>query len=66
MSQTVLADAQFTNAFVLQPFAGFEDTYQGVNAGNPILLTEGGEPRDSLAGESGYAPNLGRGLPGLL
>lgn len=63
MAENVLADAQFTTAFSLQPFKNFEDIYQGVSAGTPIMLTEGGEALDSLAGRPGYAPNLARGLP---
>lgn len=61
-SHTVMADAQFTNAFIMLPYKNFEDTYQGIPATTPLYLTEGGDARDSLAGQPGYDPELQKGL----
>jgi hypothetical protein len=60
----VLADAQFGIVRLLRPFTDFETDYQGVAATIPIMMTEKSRPLDKLAaaGETGYAPDLVRGL----
>ena len=65
----VLADAQFSVARILRPYAGFEADYQGVTVDRQIMCTEvltgtGGEPLDDQAriSRTGYDPALVRGL----
>jgi len=64
MSETVMADAQASKAFILRPFENFEATYQGESADRPIMLTELGQPFDEAvnSGVDGYDPRLVRGL----
>jgi hypothetical protein len=56
----VAADAQFTNARVLKPFAGFEEVYQGESHAIPIAFPG---TLDAQAGDDGMAPNLLAGAP---
>lgn len=69
-SSIVTADPQFSNRYLLRPYAGFTTDYQGQASNTPIALTEvvdppAGAPRDSLAAARTalYDPNLVRGLP---
>ncbi len=59
VSQNVLADAQFTVAKVLRPFAGFEDVYQGQSVLVPIAFPG---TLDEDAGKPGFSPYLLKGL----
>jgi len=59
-SVAVMADAQLTNVRVLQPFAGFEAKYQGVQALTPIAFPGKLDPR---AGQPGYDARLLAGAP---
>ena len=59
MSETVLADAQFTLAAVLRPFDGFEFVYQGQSIFAPIAFPGG---LDDDAGKTGFSPYLAKGL----
>lgn len=58
----MMNDPQFGVARLLRPFAGFETAYQDKLASIPIMFTEGGEPLDVQAGQTGYATNLLKGL----
>jgi hypothetical protein len=67
MSEVVMADAQFTNARILRPYAKFDapvgpGSYQGASPLTPIMFSEGGKALDALAGTTGYAPTLLSGL----
>ena len=60
MSETVLADAQFSMGRVFRPFSGFESVYEGVSVNTPIAIPGTLDPN---AGEPGYDPNLLAGIP---
>lgn len=69
-SSIVTADPQFSNRYLLRPYAGFATDYQGQASNTPIAMTEvieppAGSPRDPLATSRNplYDPNLVRGLP---
>lgn len=62
MSETVLADPQFSIVRVLRPFANYEAVYDGASAITPIMVTEDGQALDQRAGQDGYDPNLVRGV----
>jgi hypothetical protein len=69
-SMAVLADPQISVARVLRPYADFEDRYEGQSALRPISFYEvpvaPNQPmltRDTLAGRSGYDPDLEAYLP---
>lgn len=62
-SKAVLADPQWSVVKILRPWAGFEATYEPLDARVPIMFTQGGQPRDQRAGQPGYDPELIRGLP---
>ncbi len=59
-STMVAADAQFSVARVLKPFADFESAYQGEPSFRPIAFPGGRDPR---AGQDGFSPDLMRGVP---
>lgn len=59
-STMVAADAQFSVARVLKPFADFETAYQGQPSYRPIAFPGG---RDVRAGQDGISPDLMRGVP---
>lgn len=67
----VQADAQFTVARILKPFADFEDQYQGESPHIPIAFfpedmndpNHGVMTTDPSAGDTGYADNLLRFVP---
>lgn len=59
MSENVLADAQFTVASVLRPFAGFESVYQNQKTTTPIVFPGTLDPD---AGHPGFSPYLLQGL----
>ena len=63
-AQVVLADAQFGVVNIMRPVAGFEATYEGRAASEPIYLFPEGDHIDPIAadGVAGYDPNLARGL----
>jgi hypothetical protein len=56
----VTADAQFTNARVLKPYADFETIYQGNLHTIPIAFPG---TLDDQAGQPGFAANLLKGIP---
>lgn len=62
--QAVLADAQFGMVQIMRPVAGFETTYEGRSAAEPIYLFPEGQHIDPIAaaGVAGYDPVLARGL----
>ena len=63
-AQVVTADAQFSIAFTMRPRQDYVSIYEGQPADDPVYFFPEGDPVDPLAeqGESGYAPNLARGL----
>jgi len=65
----VLNDPQFGLTAILRPYAGFDGqpaktpgSYEGEDGLYPVMLTEGGNATDALAGQPGYSPWLLRGL----
>lgn len=61
MSEVVLADAQFSLADILRPFAGFEATYQGQPTATPVAFP-GTLDVDAAEGVPGFSPYLLAGL----
>jgi hypothetical protein len=58
----VTADAQFGNATILRPYAGFEAAYQGKSGAIPIMWSPGGVALDDQAGKPGYSARLAKGM----
>lgn len=56
-------DASYSKAFIMRPYTGFETQYQAENARTLLMWSENGQPLDQRAGDTGYSPNLVRGLP---
>lgn len=60
MTETILADAQFSVARIFKPFDGFEDVYQDVDGRTPIALPGTLDPD---ADKQGFDSNLISGIP---
>ena len=61
MSESVLADAQFSAVRVFRPFAGFESVYEGLAVEDQPIAIPG--DLDQNAGNTGFSPNLLAGIP---
>jgi hypothetical protein len=60
VSDTVLADAQFSVARIFRPFEGFEGVYSGQSVETPIAIPGNLDPN---AGKTGFDANLLAGIP---